>query len=614
MKLCHLYDTVSTSEKIKEILEFFTDSASVDISEAAVEQDYNIYIVELAKVNKDISTKLRKILQTKSHKPLIYFYISKEYNLMLFQLAFLLNVKTVITPSQDTSIVISKIKKDFINHKHEYIENLLGRNLIVSEYFILYKDEKIYYASKKIFEDFRCESLAQVEEKVCSQIDIKELLLRDSIMKNSISSELKSHISFHIRSNTLDMKDEKLISFEPFINNKSSSDKYNFISSRINFIELLKDKLIETSISHKSVSIITIKIENMQRLSDDLSEIELETLFKNLLLEVDATLDNKIKLAQYDGNLYLALFEDIEFEDLKVKAQDFHNKISRFIEQQKFSPRIGLFAFDINHLNLNDVLTTLQNILNKTLSEDDVNNKKLQYITNIQDNMDDDEIIQILFESAFTNALEFKLLNIYKGLCINTSSKIVKIKDELIYVKIEHLQGIAMQNEKETVLQSSNFIKDIRASVKYVNLEKNIAILENFEFLNTNANAREYSRVTCSTRTPIVVSHLNSTLNGEVIDISVTSVAIKVKHSKLLEHIKDKEVELSFILPTSSNIDGSIKLNLFAKVVFYSCTDDICKLVCDLDEDSSSESILMEYVYNRQKEIIIEVKRMARWV
>jgi hypothetical protein len=171
---------------------------------------------------------------------------------------------------------------------------------------------------------------------------------------------------------------------------------------------------------------------------------------------------------------------------------------------------------------------------------------------------------------------------------------------------------MVMKYEKETVLQSSNFKKDIRATVKYVNLEKKVAILEGFGFLNGNANARRYSRVTCSNRTPIVISHIGGTVSGEILDISITSVAIKAKHSKAIDNLKAKVVTLNFVLPTKSNEEGYVKVSVEANINFVLCEDSYCKIICELIKDNSNEATLMEYVYDRQKDIIIEVKKIAR--
>ncbi|NOR57835.1 MAG: PilZ domain-containing protein, partial [Sulfurimonas sp.] len=197
------------------------------------------------------------------------------------------------------------------------------------------------------------------------------------------------------------------------------------------------------------------------------------------------------------------------------------------------------------------------------------------------------------------------------GLCINTSSSIMKKTDQEVYVTYEQLQGTVMQFEKETVIQSSNFTKDIVADVKFIDSKKKLALLKNFRFVLGSANARKYSRVTCSQRTPISIIHDRGTLNGEVLDISMNSIAIKTRLYQQIDSLNFSSVTLNFTLPVSSNENGYMKLTLTAEVIFTICDEEFCKVVVNLDEDQANEAILMEYVYNRQKEIIVELKKQT---
>jgi len=126
-----------------------------------------------------------------------------------------------------------------------------------------------------------------------------------------------------------------------------------------------------------------------------------------------------------------------------------------------------------------------------------------------------------------------------------------------------------------------------------------------------SANARKYSRVTCSQRTPITISHGGGTLSGEILDISMNSIAIKTRLYSRIDSLKVTRVTLNFTLPINSAEDGYMKLKLTAKVIFITCDDEFCKVVVNLDGDQASESVLMEYVYSRQKEVIVELRKQT---
>ncbi len=611
MNICHLYYETTSSIQAKGLVESFDNSVSVDINAIQSIEDYSFYIVEVNKIDKLITEKIKELFKDKIN-PLIYFAVSNNYNLMLFQLAFLLKAKTIITSNQDVGRLILKLRSDYKLHEEEYVQVLLSQTLLHTKYFVFLKNEQLTFASEKFLQDFGCKDLDEVEKKVFSQFNVKELLSQESTVFKELSLQDESTVHLDIRSSTPNQKNDQLIFFDPHVEHNSSENKLNFVSSRISFIELLKDKLIERSISSKTFSVMTISIENLKKLEDDLNKLEIETFLKDFLLLVDKTIDDKIILAQYDSDFYIVIYEDIEEENLKSKAEGFQHKIAGFISELKFSPFIELFAFNTGSLDLIKILIILESISDKTISQDQITDNNIKYVGDVHNKMDDDEAIKHLLRNIYVNKAEIKLLNIYKGLCINTAATIVKNTDNTIHIQFQQLQGMVMKYEKETVLQSSSFSKDIKATVKYVNLEKKLAILEGFSFLNGNANARRYSRVTCSSRTPIVISHFGSTLSGVILDISVTSIAVKAKYAKAVDNLKADTVTLSFVLPSKSSDDGYVKVSIEAKVSFVFCDEGTCKIICELIKDNYSESTLMEYVYDRQKDIITEVKKIAR--
>jgi uncharacterized protein YeeX (DUF496 family) len=124
MSLCHLYYTHSTSHHVKDILNYFKSDVSLDINVCNEIDDYDIYIVELEETNKDISAKLRHLFKQKVNS-LIYFIVPHKYNLMFFQLSYLLNVKNLITQNMDTKKAIERMledKKTFVTIQHPLVK------------------------------------------------------------------------------------------------------------------------------------------------------------------------------------------------------------------------------------------------------------------------------------------------------------------------------------------------------------------------------------------------------------------------------------------------------------------------------------------------------------
>jgi len=309
----------------------------------------------------------------------------------------------------------------------------------------------------------------------------------------------------------------------------------------------------------------------------------------------------------------LILFDGLDFEAIKSKALTIQNHILTYIKDEKIKPIVGLHALNVNDLELNKTLEIISNLSRDEVSTKDINAHILHKIINVNEEMDDREVIDILLQAIFTNKSPIKLINIYKGLCINTPSVILRTTVDEVDVTFQQLQGTVMNFEKSTVIQSSSFSKDIVADVVYVNAKKKFARLSNFRFAQGSANSRKYSRVTCSQRTPIAVLHDKGTLNGSILDISMNSIAIKTRLYDNIDSLELSVVTLNFTLPNNS-AEGFVKLSLEAEVKFIMCDKDFCKVIVNLYENQASESILMEYVYNRQKEIIIELRRQSSFL
>jgi RNase P/RNase MRP subunit p29 len=244
------------------------------------------------------------------------------------------------------------------------------------------------------------------------------------------------------------------------------------------------------------------------------------------------------------------------------------------------------------------------------LTPEEHNSAGIKHIGNLQNSIDE----KTLLENAFKYSSEIKILNIYHGLVINTPSKILNVTKDTITISFEALQGVVIDVEKQTILQSPIFSHDIEAKVKKIDLTKRIVMLEKFKFLKTNINSRRYSRVTTSNKTPISLSVDGVNLSGFILDLSIKSIAIHVRYIQILDTIKDKNISLTFNIPNLKAELGYSRINLDGKVmaVITENTHNTSKIICDIDEYNTHDSILIQYIYQRQKELILELKKRSQ--
>lgn len=611
--MVHIFYKISTSKQLQETLTAFESLDELDISGLKSIKSYDVYFVEIDKIQKDVLLHIKQLLLDKTES-LIYFFINDSNSLMLFQLSSLLNVKTIITPKSDITKVIANIKKDIYLKKVIHLEHIIADTMTHDYCFMIFDSNRLKYASQKLYDDFDCKNLDDIKLKVCTQFNLEGLLSNTISLEESVQFSSNSK-KYNIDKGYSTVNDDEFIYLQ-IVPEADSHNRLNvdFIKNRIYFIEVLKEKILEKSISDSKLGIITIQVENISKLRDDWSAYDIEEAIYDLLLEINGVIQSHDLLAQYDNGLYLILFDGLDFEAIKSKALTIQNHILTYTKNKKIKPIVGLYALDVNNLELNRTLEIVSNLSRDEASTQDINAHILHKIINVNEDMDDMEVIDILLEAVYTNELPIKLINIYKGLCINTSSVILKITENEVDVTFQQLQGTVMNFEKSTVIQSSSFSKDIVADVVYINAKKNFARLNNFRFAHGSANSRKYSRVTCSQRTPIALLHDKGTLNGSILDISMNSIAIKTRLYDNIESLELSVVTLNFTLPDHNSAEGYVKLSLEAEVKFILCDKDFCKVIVNLYENQASESILMEYVYNRQKEIIVELKRQTSFL
>jgi hypothetical protein len=606
LRLCYLHnkskETFSSHQKI--FLEQFPNNDLIDLNTTKKpEFDYDIYLVDLGVVDKNVSALIHDFFEFISN-PLIYFFVPKNYKISLIQLAFMVEAKSVITTIQDTNKVIKKIHKDYQLHLEHDKALSLGNSLVNHHSYMIFKDLEPTFASEQLLRDLECETQEDVYNIISNKTDINNLIENEECISRTIKKIDKW--VFFVKS--IKSENYTFVSFE--LNEEYEPTNINntdHVSTRLTFIELLKDKMLEKMVSDKPLTLLSIKIDSISKSIDKIDE---ENFRKKLAYEINQIIDNKLIFTQYNTDFYVLMFEGISFEDLKNQAKNYHLQILNFLTREKLKHIASLCAVNILDNDLNPVLTTLDEISDKTIDDELIDEDHIVYINDFQENMEPSDIINYLLDTIYINNNDLKLLNIYDGMSINTSSRIIKKTDDVIYVKVEPIQGFVINIDKSTILQSSVLSKSIKATVKYISVKDKYAILHKFRILDYNPNERQHGRVKSSKIVPIVISLIGLRVKGEMIDISATSIALKVKKTKALNNILNKEIGLIFNVDNPKVRGEYIKLQEYAIVLHESPLDEegYIKLVCIFNENMQNENILIDYIFNRQKAIIQDIK------
>ena len=330
MNICHLYRNKSTSTLIQEILPRLKGSESFAIDSLESLKEYDAYIVEIDKLDENTKAQLLRFLQSEPPK-LLYFLVGSTCDLSILKLALEVKAKSLITSSQDPKTVLSQIQEDYQNFQISDLKYKLGRASFESLLFLFFKDKELLYVSEKLLKEFAYGNILEVKEKLLPQIALEELFDKNVVSEKTVLNQNIQTTAYHARSLSTSENNETIIFLDPFKKETRLVDKMSFISNRLSFIEFLKDRLAQSSVSQAHISLITLHIENVSKLRENLTELELEEMIKDFLLQVEMMLEGKVAFAQYNQNFYVALFENIEFEALKKKANQFNLEITGYL-------------------------------------------------------------------------------------------------------------------------------------------------------------------------------------------------------------------------------------------------------------------------------------------
>jgi len=577
----------------------------------------DILFIEIGESSKD-KLKLLVSLFAK-HKPIIaYIFADDVENRLLLKFALHFGITDVLPLKNEENLLFSIFSKNAnkLDDKLYTFQKIELEKKIEHFFpFLVFQGETLTYANAKAKMLYETNDLTALQAKLNRDEELCEALKGDEDAQGSIVIETASADKevYLCVIKSFPQSREKivtLINYDPESETKNCSS----ILNRFDFVDKLKDRLAQQSVTKAPISLVFINISNLDKLSKTFTSTTLYDAFKNLMLKLFQLKEENQDVIQWSPNLYILMGEERSFEHACEQTKHLQQELIRATINEKITPIILTSAFHVESNDLNVVIDYIEKINTKTLLPHDIEKIKyfeLEYLDNV---IEEQEQIAYLMHNCVNNKIPIKLLNIYKGLCINTTSFIQKMAEDSYQMSCENLQGYAMQIEKETVLQAPNFPKDIKAEVSLVDIKRSFVVIRNLSFMPSSANSRQHTRVQTSIRTPVLIKYAQrSSAQGDILDISVTSIAMKVGKSFREEEMLNQKVRLNFSLPNEEGENGYVIMDIEAKVTYISQKDDATKIVVLLGNlPKPYDDYLLRYMYNRQKELIFEIKKATK--
>ena len=209
------------------------------------------------------------------------------------------------------------------------------------------------------------------------------------------------------------------------------------------------------------------------------------------------------------------------------------------------------------------------------------------------------DVLQKIYDGKLRNDL--KLLNFIREVPVSFSATLENVADDRVEISVHQNQAIMLKHDKYTLIRSAHFPNEfgVHAYVALANPTKGMAILNRFAYAQIRADRRTAVRVQIHHVMPGTFAGTSGAISGNMLDISVGGISLKVQGKVDLE-LEDKG-RFSCVLPSG-------KLELPARLLKIVTTDEDCRAIFVIEPDSKEETIISQFIFNEQIDIIKELK------
>ena len=203
-------------------------------------------------------------------------------------------------------------------------------------------------------------------------------------------------------------------------------------------------------------------------------------------------------------------------------------------------------------------------------------------------------------------AAEFSLLNIYKELPIVSSSRIFEINNNTVEFVTNSTQFYIIEEAHDVVIQSNLMDTSIIGKVVALDNGRFHVTLSEFSYAELHADKRGSLRVRLRLPMHLLMVVDGNDLSGMINDISLGGVCVKTFAGDLLERAETIELKIKLLHSgTNEVMEASIPSRL-VRIVDKKGIQTRC--IMTFDHTPKSERVLSTFIYQRQAEIIKELK------
>ncbi|PPB57621.1 PilZ domain-containing protein [Campylobacter hyointestinalis subsp. hyointestinalis] len=219
-------------------------------------------------------------------------------------------------------------------------------------------------------------------------------------------------------------------------------------------------------------------------------------------------------------------------------------------------------------------------------------------------------IDQFKHVKALNESIDF--LNLYNGVPVKCSGRIVEIDENNILCEVTLMQIVAMKEEGNAyIVKKDGLLRNTKADILSINLSNNTVLLGNFVHIEKMlANQRRYPRVHPNALTRVTLKNKNGTIiNGKLYDISQGGIGVVSLENGKFSSGDDLLAEFELTMPK----DGKkIKVCLEVCLVIALNYQGSMRYCCEIIKEQAVKQDIIEFAKQREIETLEELNNKVK--
>ena len=220
---------------------------------------------------------------------------------------------------------------------------------------------------------------------------------------------------------------------------------------------------------------------------------------------------------------------------------------------------------------------------------------------------DDREAMFGQLKGIFASApsTEFRLLNIYKELPITSNGRLVEVKTKTAEFLTSQTQFSIINEAREVVIQSSFLDTNIIGKAIELDCRRLQVTLGEFSYAELHTNKRSSVRVRLKLPMNLQMAVDGNNLSGVIDDISLGGVCVRTFHGDMIGRAEKIELKIKLLHSGTNEVMEALVPSRLVRVDKRGMQARCAMMFAHTTE---SERVLSTFIYQRQLEIIKELK------